>query len=244
MEKVSLILPVYKAREDWLAQCLASIKAQTYPVELIRVDEVKGAAKARNIGLKQATGDLISFCDADDYMEPDAIEKMVEAVAGVEMVCGSFSKFGDFAMTVSYSREGLTMQEVADYALGNFLRPRGNQMLSGCWAKLYRRSICGLFPEYTTAEDMAFNFNCLERCDSVRFISDVVYHNRRHGESLSASFDGSFGFLKGMKHARRFLEQFHATGVVEDALDNAKVYHSMLYAQRIGPDALKKAFPC
>ena len=162
MNTVSLILPVYQAREDWLDQCLASIKAQTYKdIELIRIDDVKGAWAARNRGLALATGDYVAFCDADDYLEPDAIEKMVKAIDGVDMVCGSFRKFGDFETTVSHYAQVLGQEHVAGYVMSNLLNPRKNQMLSGCWAKLYRRSIIGRFPELVTAEDMAWNFDCL-----------------------------------------------------------------------------------
>lgn len=246
MQTVSLILPVYKSRADWLEQAFASIKSQTYKaIELIRVDNVQGAWKARNIGLKRSTGDLIAFCDADDYLEPDAIEKMVKAIDGVEMVCGSFRKFGEFEMIISDSGK-LPLEDIASYAMGNLKNPRTRQMLSGCWAKLYRRSIVGEFPPLATAEDMAFNFDCLQRCDSVRFISDIVYHNRKHSDSLTTTFDGSlgmFGFLVGLKRVKRFLDGFYPEDEIDDAIDISKLYHSLLYAQRIGPDALKKVFP-
>lgn len=36
-------------------------------IEIIELKENKGSGNARNIGLERATGDLISFLDADDY---------------------------------------------------------------------------------------------------------------------------------------------------------------------------------
>ena len=41
--------------------------------------ENAGVNVARKEGLKLATGEWITFCDADDWIEPDAIEKMVAA---------------------------------------------------------------------------------------------------------------------------------------------------------------------
>lgn len=244
---VSIIVPVYKA-DAWIDECMASIRAQTYnDIEFIVIDDVQGtgAAAARNRGLEKATGEFIAFCDADDYLAPDAIEKLVAASDGVELVCGSFRKFGNFETIVSHPTATLTVGEVADYVVGNLRNPRSNQMLSGCWAKLYRREFVDAFPLLTTAEDMAFNFDYLTRSENVRFISDIVYHNRKRAGSLSTTFDeknkdGLFGVIKALKYVEEFLVQ---NGADTDLIDNSKIYHSMLYAQRIGPDALNKVFP-
>ena len=250
MSKVSLIVPVYRA-EPWIDECMASIRAQTYKdIELIVIDDPQGsgAAAARNRGLDKANGEYVAFCDADDYLEPDAIERMVDAIDGVDMVAGSFRKFGGFEMTVS--GEGtFTKKDVARYAIENLKNPRTNQLLSGCWAKLYRRSLVREFPNLVTSEDMAFNYSCLMRCERIRFIRETVYWNRKHWQSLSTTYDGTrglFGFLEGLKYARRFLEAHYVTSVddeIEDALNSSKIYHALLAAERIGPDALEKVFP-
>lgn len=237
---VSLILPV-REPDKWLPQCLESIRAQTYGnIELIRIDDpqASGAAAARNRGLDKATGELVAFVDADDYLEPNAIEVMVNAIDGVDMVCGSFRKFGAFDMTVQHETEMLLPGEVADYVMDNLRNPRRHQMLSGCWAKLYRRVLVKRFPLLITAEDMAFNFSYLPRVVFVRFISDIVYHVRKHSGSITTTFDennkpGLFGFLEGLKYVERFLEPFYAKDEIRTAIDNSKVYHSMLYFMRI-----------
>lgn len=46
--------------------------------ELIELKENWGPGKARNVGLEMATGDLISFLDADDIYHPDFIFKVSE----------------------------------------------------------------------------------------------------------------------------------------------------------------------
>lgn len=40
----------------------------------------KGHAAARNTGLKAATGEYVIFCDSDDWMNPDMIEKLYSSV--------------------------------------------------------------------------------------------------------------------------------------------------------------------
>jgi glycosyltransferase involved in cell wall biosynthesis len=60
------------------------------PGELRIVDssERAGAAYARNVAVRVATGDYILFCDADDVVAPDWIERMVEALHNHEIVAG------------------------------------------------------------------------------------------------------------------------------------------------------------
>ncbi|GGH15285.1 glycosyltransferase family 2 protein [Mucilaginibacter phyllosphaerae] len=94
---VSIIIPVYNA-EGYLAPAIQSALNQTWPSkQIIVVDDGstdgslavarsfdngmitvlsqpnKGAAAARNHGLKHATGQYIQFLDADDLLSPDKI---------------------------------------------------------------------------------------------------------------------------------------------------------------------------
>ena len=103
---ISIIVPVYNA-ENYLYKCITSLISQTYQdIEIICVDDGskdnsieilrnfskldyrikvisqanKGPATARNVGLENATGDYVMFCDADDYYEPEMCEKMQRAL--------------------------------------------------------------------------------------------------------------------------------------------------------------------
>jgi glycosyltransferase involved in cell wall biosynthesis len=238
MPRVSIIVPVYG--REFLDEALASIEAQTYRDIEVVVEEdpdATGAAAARNRGLARASGEFIAFCDADDYLAPDAIEKMVAAIGDCEMVCGSFRKFGSFETFVSHPDSLMTREQAAHYTLNNLRNPRAFQMLSGCWAKLYRRPV-GYFPPLITAEDMAFNFNFLRDCWHVRFLESVVYHNRKHAGSLTTTFDpskphGLFDVIEALQHVERFLAPFYAPQEIRKAIDNSKVYHSQLYFMRI-----------
>jgi glycosyltransferase involved in cell wall biosynthesis len=252
MAKVSIIVPVY-GEKKWLVECLNSIKASCSFELIVESDpEGTGAANARNRALKRAVGEYVMFCDSDDYLEPGAIDLMLSEMDGVDLVCGSFRKFGDFEITVSSPTQTLGMQEIADYALANLKTPSENQMLSGCWAKLYKRELITNFPNLVTAEDMGFNFDYLRRCKRVRFLENVVYHNRKRQGSLSTQFnleqkDRLFGLLDGLKYVKSFLEErWINKDEMENALDSSKVYHSMLYFTRIhggGRETFKRIYP-
>lgn len=102
---VSVIMPAYKV-EQYLYQCLNSVIHQTYKeLEIICIDdgspdncgkifdeyaaederfivvhkENEGLSAGWNQGMKLATGKWIAFVDTDDWIEPDYIEKLVEA---------------------------------------------------------------------------------------------------------------------------------------------------------------------
>ena len=100
---VSIIVPVYRA-EPFLHKCLDSIIEQSYTrIEIILIDDGspdmsgsiceeyakndpricvihqknKGVSCARNTGMDCATGQLVTFVDADDWLEPEHIEMLV-----------------------------------------------------------------------------------------------------------------------------------------------------------------------
>ena len=100
--KISIVVPVYNV-EKHLKRCVESLKNQTYEnLEIILVDDGstdssgklcseyksekikvihqknKGLPAARNTGVKNATGSYIFFCDSDDWLDDNLIEKLVK----------------------------------------------------------------------------------------------------------------------------------------------------------------------
>lgn len=101
---ISIIVPIYNA-ETYLDRCITSIQSQTYKnLQIVLVNdgstdgsydickdyatkderitlvsqENKGVVVARKTGVKEAVGDFIGWVDADDWIEEDYIEKLVE----------------------------------------------------------------------------------------------------------------------------------------------------------------------
>lgn len=100
---ISVIVPVYKV-EKYINKCVDSIINQTYTnLEIILVDdgspdncgnicdeyakkdnrikvvhkENAGVSSARNIGLEKSSGKYITFIDADDYVEKNYCEELL-----------------------------------------------------------------------------------------------------------------------------------------------------------------------
>ncbi len=104
MSKVSVLVAAYNAAK-FLDKCLTSLVQQTHAdlqilcvddastdstpdvlsrwthsdprITVIRLTENGGQAHARNVALKQTTGDYVCMVDSDDWLAPDAIEKAV-----------------------------------------------------------------------------------------------------------------------------------------------------------------------
>lgn len=117
---ISVIVPIYN-NEQYLRQCLNSIKEQTYAdLEIICVDDGstdgaqdivdeyaaddsrfvviheinQGESHARNVGLDVAKGDYIAFVDCDDWIEPDMYETLLKAYSNdsIQMSAASWYK--------------------------------------------------------------------------------------------------------------------------------------------------------
>src|SRR5690554_6730418 len=103
MIKISIIIPVYNV-EEYLPRCIDSVLIQrNIQFEVVLVNDgstdssglicdeyaqadnrVKvfhqlnsGVSSARNLGIENATGEWICFVDADDWIEPDSLEKIL-----------------------------------------------------------------------------------------------------------------------------------------------------------------------
>lgn len=54
------------------------------------VEEVKGVASCRNIGIKTASNDWIAFLDSDDLFAPEALQRTMDNILSYGQQCGAF----------------------------------------------------------------------------------------------------------------------------------------------------------
>ena len=146
MNKISVIVPVYNTKE-YFCRCVDSLLCQTYSdIEIVLVDngstdgcsEIcdqyankypqikvqhvtnKGVSYARNVGMRNAKGDFLAFCDSDDYMPSNALEHMVEALLTekADLCIGRYQEFfhGEKTGEVDpfFEKSGINMQDVID----------------------------------------------------------------------------------------------------------------------------------
>lgn len=225
---VSVVLPCYNAAKN-LEQCLDSILNQTLTeIEVICVDDGStdttldilrsyqhrdpricliqqanaGAGAARNTGLARASGTYLSFLDADDFFEPDMLEK---AVAAAEKYEADYIVFRSDRYYPSENRFreipwSVRNCDLPPYMPFSYRQLTDNIFLSfvgWAWDKLYRRSFVLKhnlqFQQQRTTNDMLFVFSGLIYAKRIAVVQDVLAHQRRESsESLSVTREKSW----------------------------------------------------
>lgn len=76
--------------EDGTSTCVTGWSERDPRIRLVDASAGRGAAAARNIGVRTARGRLLAFCDADDVVRPGWIASMAHALADADLVAGVF----------------------------------------------------------------------------------------------------------------------------------------------------------
>lgn len=183
MGKVSVIVPAW-GETPFLDRACASIRAQTHGgVELVVAAPPEGgpmtAAAARHAGLGKASGEWIAFCDADDWMEPDAIAKMLSAAERECADCVCCGMVRDNADGTSVCR--------------SFDREGPSDTYNALVNKLFRRELLeGLSIDLTVTlgEDLMVAAQALAKARKVAVLDNAFYHYCENPSSVTHSQDG------------------------------------------------------
>lgn len=215
---VSIVMPVYN-REKQLANAIRSVVAQTYENwELIIVDDCSldksltvassfqdarvkvfsmeknsGAAVARNLGIKNASGSFISFLDSDDTYESDFLKYSVAKLSGSPAEVG-------FIWTGCFFHRGATGHEVVTKTLW---KPVIKESAYLCFLHelrigigqgiTIRRSVfdtVGLFDETLPAAEDTDYFLRMTQQYSFDYVPECLIHiNQGGADRLSKKFD-------------------------------------------------------
>lgn len=227
MPIVSVIIPAYNAA-DYIEQTLNSVCSQTLEdIEVIVVDDGSTdetraivssfverdrrvtlieqanqfAGIARNNGMDKASGDYLYFLDADDYIEPDALENMLGAIreTGADIAIARSEGFdnqssdkwliGGVLENIPCNRL-VTQREYAAHLFSSFI--------GWPWDKLFRKSFIdktGLrFQALRTTNDALFVFGALAMASGVVGVDSVLFHHRSNNKiSLEGTRTRSWG---------------------------------------------------
>ena len=213
MELISVIIPAYNVK-GYLGRCLDSVLGQSYEnLEVIVVDDgstdgtadlcdeyakkddrVKiihkkneGVAAARNTALDHLSGDLTAFADADDYMEPDMLMTLYNALKrhNADMSsCGYYEEYTD--RTVERRKgesEGVYDKEAAYKEYFKM----GGRIGSGCWNKLFRSEALRdiRYKDYVMGEDVEMLSRALDNCNLIVCTDYLGYHYIHRGDSAT-----------------------------------------------------------
>lgn len=221
---VSIIVPAYNCIKS-LECCVGSIRQQTYTnFELILVDDGStdssgklcdkfaakddrirvihkpngGVSSARNVGIDAATGEHITFCDSDDYLEPDYLETLVQT-AKTNPDCGHI--WCCFQTVTGYQKENavpnyLSAESVLHYTLNGYMTLHDMWLDTCPWNKLYTAKIIkesGLYfsEELSLGEDWLFNLAYIDASanEKIAVITKPLYNYvRGNDDSLDSKY--------------------------------------------------------
>ena len=210
---VSVLVPAYNA-EKTIKRCIDSIICQTYyNIELIVVDDGssdetlsilsdyskrdnriviksqsnQGVASARNACLKEANGDYILYIDADDWIESNMIQRMVDLIGNADIVlCGNDNS--ETPDNVSFVPK--VQIECWDQQKQMIEFMKHKRMTGMLWNKLIRRKIAnGIWFDEKTGfgEDAQFLWQILKRSKKMIITNEILYHHVLEENSISHS---------------------------------------------------------
>ncbi|MGY1684725.1 glycosyltransferase family 2 protein [Geodermatophilus sp. SYSU D00867] len=238
MVSVAAIVPCFNG-EPYLADALASIRAQTRPAdEVIVVDDGStddsariaesfgavvfrqrngGEAAARNRGIQEAGSDLVAWLDADDRWRP----RHLEVVAGLlERTPSAVAAFG--AVERTGTRGGVLHGYVPPDVSSSCLEAAFDDWLHTTIASVTRRAALLQVGGFDVSERHAVDFDIwlrLARRHRFTATHEVTSEWRWHSAQQSSHLDRQLAAV--YRYRRRFLATLRAEGeeAVAEALE-------------------------
>lgn len=216
---VSVIIPVYNT-EQYLANCVDSILQQdNVSLEIILVDDGStdsspsicdkyaeeydnitaihiqnsGPATAKNEGLKLAQGNYIALTDSDDKMEPQMLNKMVNAgyTNNADIVCCNYKQIDEQGKTSHLNSTNQKYVLNHEEGLTHFFSK--DKIYSQCWTKLYKRKMLTDHqidndPGLRTDEDFIFNIKAFTHAQKTVIVDEPLYVYTHRENSLAHAY--------------------------------------------------------
>ncbi len=253
--RISVIIPVYNT-EKYLGRCLDSVISNTYKdLEIICINDGsmdnslsilreyekkdnrisvidiknKGVSHARNIGLKNASGDIISFIDSDDWVHSHYFEILLEQLKeyNSDMAVCTYCRTSEFDIEKTKTNAGECNVQLftGEDNLNQYV------IKSYIWGRLYRsESIKGIFflEDINVSEDKAFNISVLSNSQYLKvcYVNMALYFYYNRADSVVNNTSG----LELKKLSKYYLEQ------VEKNISNkysAKIYLNEAFSNSV-----------
>ncbi len=215
----SVLIPAYNA-ETYLEECLDSVLAQTHRnLQVVVIDdgstdrtaeildryaakdsrlevvhrENRGVATTRLELFKMAKGKYLNFVDADDTVEPEMAQVMIDVMeeCGADVsVCGITLQMENCFDSNSLDKVSIEIIS-GNQARKEFLEHK--RLIGSLCTKVCRRDICcGITcpPEVRYGEDAVMSWQILKRVSLLVFVDVPFYHYRMNETSISHELIG------------------------------------------------------
>lgn len=241
-KKVSIIIPVYNAEKS-IERCIDSVINQTYKnIEIVIIDDGstdntkailknyiderviiiykqnEGVSIARNIGIENSTGEYITFLDADDWLEYDAIEKLVICKEDLKVDIVRYNYYLNYSKCKKIENIMKIKDEDINCRL-NIDNKIINYFIEGSiegyvWLLLIGRDIVSEFnKDIFFMEDFIFIINVMKKAKSICFFDKCLYHYYSNQNGASKSLDNIENKLNNIilvtNKANKILESYN-----------------------------------
>lgn len=227
-KKISAIIPVYNA-EQYVGKCIDSILAQTHTdFEIILINdgskdnseqicteytekysniklinkENGGVSAARNTGVEHATGEYVSFIDADDTITPDYFETLFNCAQknDADIVCCDFFEILNGQSVSMNTPKVLTPRLVdSEYELFFDLVDCKEAYGTSVWAKIIKTSLAKKvkFKPLSFGEDQIYMFDLFALNPKVYLVDYKGYYYIRNEDSVTVK-SGDFSIKRNL----------------------------------------------
>lgn len=240
MPKISIVIPAYNTKENYLIELLDSIQAQSYknwelciadgsdkPVvqevvarymrndECIRymhLEDNRGISDNTNEAIRMATGDWLMFADHDDLLCEDALYEIVKIINTDDKIDAVYTDEDKINADTSLLFEPAFKPDF------NLEMLRENNYI--CHIFTVKRELIEqvgmLRSEYDGAQDYDFVLRCCEKAGQVAHVAKPLYHWRAHPDSTAGDFGSKmYAFEAGRRaveaHYKRVGIEAHVT---------------------------------
>lgn len=238
---LSIIVPIYNA-EKYLRACLDSLAAQSYRnMEILLIDdgssdqssdicdeyadrysqftaihkENGGCSSARNLGLSLVKGKYIAFVDADDCLDPDFYEILINALVTSNCDIAACTYVNEYAKNIKLTAGRNTVPTPVVYkGTENILKSMTSKAYSiegFVWNKVWKRECLKGFSfreDVAIVDDAVFTWEVLSaKAERAVFVNLPMYHYRiifssiTRNSSLDKYFKALYGYELMIKSA-------------------------------------------
>jgi glycosyltransferase involved in cell wall biosynthesis len=233
---ISVLVPAYNVA-DYIADCLDSILNQTYNnIEIVIVNDgstdstldicrsyekkdqrVKvfsqinqGLAETRNVLIRYATGDYVTFVDSDDNVAQNYVESlflwMVDAQADIS-ICARYLSYSD--RNVVSNQSGFSNKILGPVEAVRALNSWKSFDMSA-WAKMYRKVLFDgiTYPKGKLSEDAYVTYRLLYKSARTIYHAVPLYYYRQREGSISRSGRINPDYIDAADGQVNFFSQF------------------------------------
>jgi len=235
-DKVSVVVPLYNYRQ-YIAELIESILCQTYKnweliiaddgskdnpypviepylndkIKYIKMDKNRGYSAAKNVGIRNSSGDMIAVLDADDMLPPKSLQYRVEYLQSHQSVWvyGIALEFHDrkpyefhLVKRESYKRQRKMHKTGDDSGIWTCIHAQTVMVMRSAYEKV------GLYEEsLPSMGDKEMWARLLHNVGKPTYAKKVVAYYRQHSQQMHRSKKKLMNVSTLKEHVHKLIEQ-------------------------------------